>query len=97
MTSSIRLVTPAEVRQQYEGLVEGILLGVGTQESRVAILVDGAEHVVVDQQVIIAELFGGLGPVANRGGIVSDFGGRENGTNLHIVSFWSGSSSGLGS
>src|SRR4029453_6900959 len=64
--------------ENHERLVERVALRIGAEQFRLAIGVHGAEHVVVDDHVLVAELLGGLRPVADRGGVAADLGGRKN-------------------
>ena len=68
---------------EHERLVEGIALRVGPAELRLAAGVLGAEHVVVDDQVRVAEPLGGLREVADRARVVADLAGRKHSPDSH--------------
>ena len=72
-----------EVAEQHERLVERVVLGVRAAESRFAPRVHRAEHVVVGDQVRIAELLCGLREVADRDGVAADLAGGEHAADLH--------------
>ena len=64
----------AEVGEEDERLVKAALVGVTASGAGWAVRRVGAEHVVVGEEVGKAEAFGGLGEVAQDGGVVADFG-----------------------
>ena len=76
---------PGEEAEQHERLVERVLLGVGAPQLGLPALVDGAEDVVVGDDVAEAEPLGGLGVVADGDRVVADLGGGEHGSELHGV------------
>ena len=62
--------------------MERVALRVRPRERGRTVFVRGAQHVVVDQQVGVAEVFCRLGEVANRDRVVAQVAGRKHGTEL---------------
>ena len=58
-----------QVGEHHERVVERVVLGVGAGDRRYAIGVDGAEHVVVGEEVIKAELLDRSSDPPYRGGV----------------------------
>ncbi len=69
--------------EEDERLVEGGILVVGTRPASRTIAI-GAEDVVVDQEMAVAEPLGGLSKIANRGGIGTDLELRKDDSEVHL-------------
>ena len=74
---------PGKVRQRDERLVERVLLGVWTPQLGLAAGMLGPEHVVVQQQVVVAEVFGRLGVGLDRSGVTRQLDLWVHDTNPH--------------
>ena len=62
--------------------MEGVGLRIRTPQRRLAICMHGADNMVVGDDLVITEAFGGLDPVANRRWVVADFVGGEDRSEL---------------
>ena len=83
MANRIRSGDTRQVGEHHERVVERIEFGVGTEQRRRPIGMDGTEYMLVGQEVIKAQVFDGSGKLANCGGIAVklDLGVRD--TNIH--------------
>ena len=78
----------AEVAEQNEDLVEGALVGVGRAATElVEALQLAAQHVVEDEQVIVAGTLGGLGVVADHRRVRADLRLGKHHAESHLVFF----------
>ena len=66
-----------QIAEQDKGFVKGVGMAVGTIPLGAAAGV-GAQHMVKNQQMFIAQPFGGLDKIAHGGRVVADFGLGEN-------------------
>ena len=71
-----------QVAEEHEDLVEHVLGPVRADQVGMAGVVR-AEHVVVGEQVVEAELLHGLRELAHAAGVGADLGLREDGSELH--------------
>ena len=71
-----------QIAEHYERLVEHIVLVVGAVPLGALGRV-GAQHMVKDQQVCVAQGLGGLGKILDGGRVGADFGLGKDGSELH--------------
>ena len=71
-----------QIAEHYERLVEHIVLVVRAVPFGALGMV-GAQHMVKDEQMLVAEGFGGLGEILDGGGVGADFGLGKDGSELH--------------
>ena len=84
MASSIRLVQARQVAEQHERLVKVILFGVRPPQLRIAAVMNGAEHVVVSEDVGITQFFRVLRPFADDRRVVPDLLVWKHDADLHL-------------
>src|SRR5262245_16824346 len=70
--------------KEHHWLMKWMLVRVGTREAPFPVWV-GAEHMIVDEQVVVSEILGGLNVVSNGVRIVAEFNLRKDNTVLHEV------------
>ena len=75
-----------EIAEQHHRLVERIELRIRPGESRSAISVVDAEHVIVGGQPDVTETFGGLGEVTDNDRIIADLGRGKHCSEAHELS-----------
>ena len=68
-----RVVKPGEVGEHHQRIVERVALRVRTEQWRLPVFVHGAEHVVVGDEVVEAELFDAEGDRAHGVGATAEF------------------------
>ena len=73
-----------EIGEHHERVVEGVVLGVRTRQWRRSIGVNGAEHVVVGEEVVKAQVLDRSPNPPNRGRIASKLVLRVDDTDLHV-------------
>ena len=76
----------SEKAEQHEGFVKRRLLRIGARQGRLATRVFGAQHMIVGQNVAVAQILRGLRPIANDQRIATDLEVWEHGPYLHVHS-----------
>jgi hypothetical protein len=83
VTSSSFLGDAGKVRVGDQGLVERIGFLIGTRQFRFSADMNGAEDMVVDHDVIVAQVLGSLGEGLDRTRIAAELDLRVNDTSFH--------------
>src|SRR5262245_272143 len=71
--------------EEHHRFMKWMLVRVGTREASFPVRV-GAEHMIVDEEVVVSESLGGLRVVSNRVRIVAEFNLRKDNTIFHTES-----------
>jgi hypothetical protein len=72
-----------QVREHHEGVMEGVVLGVGSRQLAISIGVNGAEHVVVSEEIVKPQVLDGPPDPPNSGRISPKLDLRVDDADLH--------------